>query len=243
MSLCSIEAHTIRGGSAGDFVALKFTDTGIGMSQDTVNRIFEPFFTTKPADRGTGLGLSTCERILKRSGGFIHVGSVLGKGTTFTIYFPRTAFAAPVGKEPSEDAAPASTGNKTILVVEDEEAVRMFTARVLEELEYTVVEAANGCEALKEVSIRPGGFDLIIADLLMPQMGGRQLVESARTFADPSCDIRVLFMSGYTDEDIIDDPAFGSEVAFLQKPFTVEILARTVRDILNATSSSVCVGA
>lgn len=229
----------IRSARPGEFVALRFSDTGTGMSRETIDRIFEPFFTTKPADRGTGLGLSTCDRIVTQGGGFINVASVLGEGTVFTIYFPRSEAAELEEKALTNDESLARGGNETILVVEDEEAVRMLTARVLEDLGYTVIEAENGLLAMNVLESRPEGVDLIITDLMMPQMSGRDLAAHARAQTNSQQrKTRVLFMSGYTDEDIVGDPDFTSAVSFLQKPFTPDTLARTVRLALKGSAAA-----
>ncbi len=216
-------------GSGREYVALQISDTGIGMSREVVDRIFEPFFTTKPADRGTGLGLSTCERIVKQAGGFIHVSSTVGKGTVFTIYFPRTDLPAPAAETTVEMDDRVQGASGTILVVEDEEAVRMLAARVLEEIGYTVFEAESGVDALKLLTERGSSVDLIITDLVMPGMSGQELIERLQSMDAAPC---VLFISGYTDDDIIGDASSEAEIAFLQKPFTPDALARKARETI-----------
>ena len=228
-ALSAEAAGLMPGASAGEFVCLRMADTGVGMSPELIQRIFEPFFTTKGTDKGTGLGLSTCEGIVRQAGGFISVVSELGGGTTFAIYFPRTAESAAVVPADAAETAGSQRGSGTILLVEDEEAVRMLAARVLEELGYDVIEAGNGFEALKQLAARGTGVDLIITDLVMPEMSGRELIERVRATSGPP---RVLYMSGYTDDDLIKDAVFEAEIAFLQKPFTPDILARKVHATL-----------
>jgi two-component system, cell cycle sensor histidine kinase and response regulator CckA len=224
-------AFGIRGSREGEFVALQISDTGVGMSREVMDRIFEPFFTTKGRDRGTGLGLSTCEGIVRQVKGFINVNSTPGAGTAFTIYIPRTEKTEVQVETASVEAGGTSGGSETILVVEDEDAVRMLTTRVLEDLGYTVLEAENGIAAISALERCPEGVDMIISDLVMPEMSGRELVEYVqKTF----CNTKILFMSGYTDDDIVNEAVTVSEVAFLQKPFTPTILAGKVREVLSA---------
>ncbi len=240
VNLSSEAATAMRGARVGEFVCLKVADTGTGMSQELIEHIFEPFFTTKGMDKGTGLGLSTCEGIVRQTEGFISVASEVGAGTVFSIYFPRST--APLLAEPTTDMeSPVSQGGSgTILLVEDEEAVRMLAARVLEELGYTVLEAGDGHAALKLLSERKVGVDLIITDMVMPELSGRELIERISAVNGVP---KVLYMSGYTDDDLIRDGVFEEEIAFLQKPFTPDILARKVRETMNpAEPFETCLG-
>ncbi len=219
----------MRGAREGEFVCLKITDTGTGMSPELIERIFEPFFTTKGPDKGTGLGLSTCEGIVRQSAGFIHVASTVGQGTSFAIYFPRTTEVQAIEDAGAEDGT-GYAGRETILIVEDEEVLRMLAARMLGELGYTVLEAANGFEALQVLSESNAPVDLILTDLVMPEMSGRELIERVRsTGAAP----KVLYMSGYTDDDVIREGIHQEEIAFLQKPFTSGNLLRKVRTTID----------
>jgi CheY-like chemotaxis protein len=163
------EAARLRMGREGEFVAVRIIDTGTGMSLEVVNRIFEPFFTTKGRDRGTGLGLSTCEGIVTQAGGFIDVTSTPGAGTTFSIYFPRTTMPGVHAEAVEQGPTQVTGGVETILLVEDEEAVRMLATRVLRGLGYTVVETSNGIEALAALEKYQSGIDLVISDLVMHQ--------------------------------------------------------------------------
>ena len=221
----------MRGAREGEFVCLKISDTGTGMSPELIERIFEPFFTTKGPDKGTGLGLSTCEGIVRQSGGFIHVHSTPGQGTTFSIFFPRTIETSPVGITDGAENQINCAGCETILIVEDEEVLRLLAARMLSELGYTVIEAANGFDALRVLSECETPVDLILTDLVMPEMSGRELIEHVRTTGSSP---KVLYMSGYTDDEVIREGISGAEISFLQKPFTSGVLVRKVRETIDA---------
>jgi two-component system, cell cycle sensor histidine kinase and response regulator CckA len=213
----------------GDYTALRVTDTGMGISPDILNKIFEPFFTTKEVGKGTGLGLSTVYGIVKQSGGFIFADSELGKGTSFTIYLPVYAAAAPVPatKSKAQDKKNELWGTGTILLVEDEDMVRSVAERALSRQGYTVLTANDGEEAL-EVLARGEQIDLMISDVVMPNMDGPTMVRLARE-ARP--DIPVLFMSGYAEEQLRKSIDIDN-VAFLPKPFSVTQLAEAARDAL-----------
>ncbi|HJR55298.1 MAG TPA: ATP-binding protein [Rhizomicrobium sp.] len=215
---------------AGDYVRLEVTDTGIGMSKEIQSKIFDPFFTTKPVGQGTGLGLATVYGIVKQSGGFIDVRSDVGKGTSFLIYLPRHAGEIVAAQE----AAPAArdvTGQDTILLVEDEEAVRSFAARALRMRGYNVLEAGGGDEALEIVQ---GGAEihLIITDVVMPNMDGPTMVKHVKQIKP---EIPVIFMSGYAEEAFRRDEGAG-DIHFLPKPFGLKQLAAKVKDVLSGTA-------
>jgi CheY-like chemotaxis protein len=208
---------------------LAVTDTGIGMDEQTRSRLFEPFFTTKAQGHGTGLGLSTVYGIVKQSNCEIVVYSEPGHGTCVKIYFPVVA------EEPVEDTSESLrsrvlSGTETILLVEDEEAVRRLVRRTLEKQGYQILVAASGTEALEIVQGHPGRIHLVISDVVMPQMGGRQLAERLQALRP---EIRVLFVSGYTENSILSSGNLVEGEAFLQKPFTPLALARRVRELLD----------
>jgi two-component system, cell cycle sensor histidine kinase and response regulator CckA len=218
----------------GPYVKLSVADTGSGMDRDTQAHIFEPFFTTKEEGKGSGLGLSTVFGIVTQSGGAIDVTSRVGHGTRFDIVFPRVAVDAPAGSSPQASAEPAG-GNETILLVEDDASVRMLLRDALRKLGYRVVEAKQGLEACLLASQELDRLDLLLTDMVMPGMGGRELAQHLITIKP---DLRILFMSGYTDDvGILAGHEQGTS-GFLQKPFTPELLARTVRKILDAPSSA-----
>ena len=212
----------------GPYVMLAVTDTGEGMAPEVLGRVFEPFFTTKDPGRGTGLGLSTAYGIVKQSGGYIFGYSELGEGTSFKVYLPRVRAA----REPQEVQEPFANGHargETILVVEDEEAVRKLIGQILETHGYSVLQAASGREALTVCRTdRP--IDLVISDVVMPDMRGPDLGD---LLADLRPGTRVLYMSGYPGQAIAHRGELPAGTPFLEKPFTQEILARAVRDLLD----------
>jgi len=216
----------------GDYVRLEVSDTGIGMSKEIQSKIFDPFFTTKPVGQGTGLGLATVYGIVKQSGGFIDVRSEVGNGTCFHIYLPRHAgeVAAAQGTDP---AAPARdvTGQDTILLVEDEEAVRSFAARALRMRGYEVLEASGGDEAL-EIVQSGAEIHLIVTDVVMPNMDGPTMVKHVKKLKP---DLPVIFMSGYAEEAFRRDEGSG-DIHFLPKPFGLKQLAAKVKDVLSGTA-------
>ncbi len=216
---------------AGPYVRLAVSDTGSGMDEETLDRIFEPFFTTKQRGKGTGLGLATVYGIVKQSGGFIWAYSEPGRGSSFKIYLPRT-FGAEAEESRSLRIGDRPLGSgETVLLVEDEDSVRSTVRLGLEACGYSVLEARSPGEALLMAERHPGPVDLILTDVVMPMMGGRELVERLRKIRP---DAAVLFMSGYTDNIIAHHGVLEPGVAFLQKPFTRDVLARKVREALLA---------
>ena len=214
---------------AGDYVMLTIADTGTGMSEEVKAHLFEPFFTTKPPGKGTGLGLATCFGIVKQNAGHINVHSELGRGTTFKIYFPQvqSALESPrVHIMPTE----ATGGNETVLLVEDEPVVRELAVATLREKGYTVVEAVNGEEGLRMARQHDGKIDLVLTDVVMPVMGGKEMADALRT-SHP--DTKVLFTSGYTEDAMGHHGVLRPGILFLQKPYMTATLARKVREVLD----------
>jgi PAS domain S-box-containing protein len=212
----------------GRHVMLAVTDTGSGMTEEVQRHVFEPFFTTKGPGKGTGLGLATVFGIVKQSGGHVWVYSEVGRGTTFKVYFPSVEEVAPArGSEESRPTAPSGTG--TVLLVEDDKQVRGMTRFALQSFGYTVLEAQDGEEALRVAQAHSGAIDLLITDVVMPGIGGRRLAEALSRFRPG---IKVLYVSGYTDDAVVRHGVLETEVAFLQKPFAMATLATKVRDVL-----------
>ena len=214
----------------GRYVWLAVSDTGCGMTEEVKARIFEPFFTTKEPGKGTGLGLATAYGIVKQSGGYIYVYSEPGHGTTFKIYLPLVEDGVPSGQShPGSKTMPK--GSETILLVEDEDAVRSLTRYTLQMQGYAVLEAKDGEEALRVAEKHQGGFHLLVTDVVMPRMSGWRLAEQ---LAPTHPGLKVMFLSGYTDDAVVRHGIVEAEVAFLQKPFTPSALAQKVRDVLDA---------
>jgi len=213
----------------GDYVSIEVIDTGCGIPKENLQRIFEPFFTTKGVGSGTGLGLSTVYGIVRQTGGFVLVESEKGEGTTFTILLPRhKGEARPDQGEPRERRGSDLTGSGTIMLVEDEDAVRVFSARALRNKGYQVLEAKNGEAALQQIGTDGNRIDLLITDVVMPQMDGPTLARHVRRMRP---DMRVIFISGYAEDRLgeID----GVEVAhFLPKPFSLKQLASKVKEVI-----------
>ena len=212
----------------GAYVMLSVSDTGSGMDQETQQRIFEPFFTTKETGKGTGLGLSTVYGIVKQSGGNIWVYSEPGMGTVFKVYLPRIDDATAVTVEKQETIV--LRGSETILLIEDEEVVRGLTKKILMQAGYNVLDAKGGEEAIRMCRAYPGPIDLLLTDVVMPEISGKEVADR---LVELRRGIRVLFMSGYTDEAIVQHGVLDASVEFLQKPFTWIGLTRKVRDVLN----------
>ncbi len=219
---------------AGSYVMMSMADNGLGMSPEVQARVFEPFFTTKSVHEGTGLGLSTVYGIVKQSGGHIVMYSEAGQGTIFKIYLPRADSSADL-QPVAEAATAASRGGETVLVVEDDAALRTVACRSLRQCGYIVLEAANGQEALRRCAEHEATLDLAITDMVMPQMSGVELAES---IASSYPEIRVLLMSGYTRDEAALRGIASERYAFLEKPFTPARLAARVREILDGERSS-----
>ena len=218
--------------SAGSYVMLAVSDTGVGMTAATRGRIFEPFFTTKELGRGTGLGLSTVYGIIKQSGGYIWVYSEPGLGTSFKIFLPRSTHQ-PAADSDLEWAGPAR-GSETVLLVEDEPAVQAVVLKILARYGYKALVASTPEQALQVCASHSGTIDLLLSDVVLPQMSGKEV---AGAVARRRPGIRVLYISGYTDDAIVQHGILEPGTAFLQKPFTPHALARKVREVLDATGS------
>jgi two-component system cell cycle sensor histidine kinase/response regulator CckA len=214
----------------GPYVLLAVTDTGCGMDEPTRARIFEPFFTTKEKGKGTGLGLSTVYGIVKQSGGAIWVYSELGKGTTFKVYLPRELTATTAADIKRPTVPRRTTGTETILVVDDEDALREITRRALAAAGYKVLTAADGDEAIETSAKHVGDIQLLLTDVVMPRMNGRVLAEElSRT--RPA--VKVVYMSGYADDAIVHNGVLDAGTNFLGKPFTSADLTGKVREVLD----------
>jgi two-component system, cell cycle sensor histidine kinase and response regulator CckA len=219
----------------GDYVLLAVTDSGEGIASEHLAHIFEPFYTTKEAGKGTGLGLATVYGIVKQNGGYIWVYSELGLGTTFKIYLPRVPSASEkVGVAPASLASP--NGCETLLLVEDEAAVRRSTQEYLIQHGYNVLEAANGEDALRLSRQYCGPIDLLVSDVVMPNMGGAKLAEQ---IAAERPNIQVLFVSGYAENTVLRHGKIDVTARFLQKPFSLAVLARKIREVLDQEQSRI----
>ncbi len=217
------------GMTAGLYAVLRISDTGVGMPREVRDHLFEPFFTTREVGRGSGLGLSTVYGIVKQMGGHIEVDSTLGQGTTFTIYLPLAA-AKQAGKPASKGKEKPLQGKENILIVEDEDVVRNLTVRMLQTLGYRTVQARHGVEALEVCQSHPDPIDLVLTDMIMPQMNGKEFVEKLRGLGNKS---KVLFVSGYSSEDTVGGKTIGVDTPLIQKPFTREQLAAKIREVLD----------
>jgi signal transduction histidine kinase/CheY-like chemotaxis protein len=223
-----MQAESVR---PGRYIVLAVSDDGLGMDAETRRRIFEPFYTTKPLGEGTGLGLSTVFGIVKQSGGYIDVQSEPGKGSTFLIYFPAMlqegigeAVMNGVHTEPAR-------GSETILLVEDDDSVRKLTFEILSDMGYTVLEAGSGQQALERCKSHSGPIDLLLTDVVMARMNGRELAEKILELRPG---IKIVYMSGYTDDAILRRGVETSGLAFITKPFAPEALTEKIREVLQS---------
>jgi PAS domain S-box-containing protein len=235
------EAYTRQhpGSKAGDFVMLSVTDTGTGIDSETLAHIFEPFFTTKERGKGTGLGLATVYGIVKQSDGYVWVSSAPGKGTSFEVYLPRIEEPVTV-IEPAVPTVETFQGAETVLLVEDADALRKLTHMLLEQHGYRVLAAANGAEALLKTQEKPERINLLLTDVIMPGLNGRALAERLGSL-QPG--LKVLYMSGYTDDAIVNHGVLESGTYLLHKPFSEESLIRKVREVLDADHAALPVPA
>jgi CheY-like chemotaxis protein len=228
------DAHS-RNLGAGQYVRVEVRDTGIGMDPEMQTHIFEPFFSTKEADKGTGLGLATVLGIIEQSGGAIWCNSELGQGTKFRILLPAVPGVLDQVERPAGTLAASPKGAaEVILLVEDEDRVRTLVRRILEARGYVILEAKDGREGLSMCENHKGAIDLLVSDVVMPELGGRELAESARKLRP---DLKVLFTSGHT-QDVLLKEGIKNGAAFLQKPYLPAELAHKVREVLDAEPRS-----
>jgi len=230
-----------KGMPAADYVRIDVADTGTGIPAEIVDKIFEPFFSTKEVGKGTGLGLSTVYGIVKQTGGFVYVDSEAGTGTSFHIFLPRHLPEQEVqpdavagngaAKEPPADVKPRTdlTGQGTILLVEDEEGLRSLNARGLRSRGYSVIEASNGIEALEALEEKNGAVDLVVSDVVMPEMDGPTLLKTMR---GRNPDLKIIFVSGYAEDAFEKSLPENQQFAFLPKPFTLSQLVAAVKETM-----------
>jgi two-component system cell cycle sensor histidine kinase/response regulator CckA len=230
-----------KGMPAAEYVRIDVTDTGTGIPSEIVDKIFEPFFSTKEVGKGTGLGLSTVYGIVKQTGGFIYVDSGPGAGTSFRIFLPRhhpeqeeaaqdAAVAHSAAREAAAEAKPRDlTGQGTILLVEDEEGLRSLNARGLRSRGYSVIEASNGVEALEALEEKNGAVDLVVSDVVMPEMDGPTLLKTMR---GKNPDLKIIFVSGYAEDAFEKSLPENQQFAFLPKPFTLSQLVAAVKETM-----------
>jgi CheY-like chemotaxis protein len=218
----------------GPYVMIAVTDTGTGMDNQTLHRLFEPFFTTKAVGKGTGLGLSVVHGIVKQSGGHIWVYSEPGKGTTFKVYFPAVEEALSVTTAEFRLPGEALRGSETILLVEDEQVVRDLASMVLEGYGYNLLAASDPDEAVLLATRFKGKIHLLLTDVVLPQCSGRVLRERLATTRP---DMKVIYMSGYTENAVVHRGVVDAGTAFVQKPFSTAALAKKVRDVLDGMIS------
>jgi two-component system cell cycle sensor histidine kinase/response regulator CckA len=212
----------------GPYIMLALTDTGTGMTRQVQDRLFEPFFTTKEVGQGTGLGLATVHSIVMRSGGSVNVYSEIGRGTSFKVYFPR-AEATETAIEPQPPSARPRAGMETVLLVEDADELRELARRLLQLQGYTVLLAANADEAYRVAEDNPV-IDVLLTDVVMPGASGPELT---RRLIERRPMLKVIYMSGYTEESIVQHGVIKPGIAFLHKPFTAETLGRKIREVLD----------
>jgi two-component system cell cycle sensor histidine kinase/response regulator CckA len=231
-----------KGMPAADYVRINITDTGTGIPAEIVDKIFEPFFSTKEVGKGTGLGLSTVYGIVKQTGGFVYVDSEAGKGTSFHIFLPRHRPELEVQPEPqaangaAKDVAAKPradlTGQGTILLVEDEDGLRSLNARGLRSRGYSVIEASNGVEAMEALEEKDGAVDLVVSDVVMPEMDGPTLLREMRK-RNPN--LKIIFVSGYAEEAFDKSLPENEQFAFLPKPFALSALVEKVKETMTAS--------
>ena len=229
---------------AADYVRIDVADTGTGIPAEIVDKIFEPFFSTKEVGKGTGLGLSTVYGIVKQTGGFVYVDSEAGKGTTFRIFLPRhrpeleaqpePQAAGGAAKEAAAEAKPQAdlTGQGTILLVEDEDGLRSLNARGLRSRGYSVIEAANGVEAMEVMAENDGAVDLVVSDVVMPEMDGPTMLKEMRA-KNPN--VKIIFVSGYAEDAFEKSLPENQQFAFLPKPFALAALVAKVKETMTAS--------
>jgi two-component system, cell cycle sensor histidine kinase and response regulator CckA len=230
-----------KGMPVAEYVRIDISDTGSGIAPDIVDKIFEPFFSTKEVGKGTGLGLSTVYGIVKQTGGFIYVDSEAGHGTSFHIFLPRhhpeqevqpdAAAVNGAAREPSTEPKPRAdlTGQGTILLVEDEEGLRSLNARGLRSRGYSVIEASNGVEAMEALEQKDGAVDLVVSDVVMPEMDGPTLLKTMR---GRNPDLKIIFVSGYAEDAFGKSLPENQQFAFLPKPFTLAQLVAAVKETM-----------
>ncbi len=234
-----VAKYAYKGMPSADYVLVEVSDTGTGMPPEIIDKIFEPFFSTKEVGKGTGLGLSTVYGIVKQTGGFVYVDSQPGEGTTFRIFLPRhhaaqevqsDAAANGAAREPAE-AKPRTdlTGQGTILLVEDEEGLRSLNARGLRSRGYSVIEASNGIEAMEALEEKNGAVDLVVSDVVMPEMDGPTLLREMR-IRNPN--LKIIFVSGYAEEAFDKSLPENEQFAFLAKPFALSALVEKVKETM-----------
>jgi CheY-like chemotaxis protein len=227
-------ASTHADTTPGPYVMISVTDTGAGMTRDVREKLFEPFFTTKEKGKGTGLGLPSVYGIVKQSGGFVWVYSEPGKGTTFKVYLPKSEETRSTSRNtPTRNR---KIGSETILLVEDDDEVRSVATRILRRNGYRVLEAGNGADALRVCEEEDEPVDLIVTDIVMPEMNGPELAEKIR---EKQPDARILFTSGYTEDAVIRQSFLHPGEAFIEKPFTPASLAKKARELLDPDWSDV----
>ena len=236
-----VAKYAYKGMPSADYVLVEVSDTGTGIPADIVGKIFEPFFSTKEVGKGTGLGLSTVYGIVKQTGGFVYVDSEAGHGTTFRIFLPRyhpeqeaqpeAAAAGETAKAPSAEAKPRTdlTGQGTILLVEDEDGLRSLNARGLRSRGYSVIEASNGIEAMEALEQKDGAVDLVVSDVVMPEMDGPTLLKNMR---GRNPDLKIIFVSGYAEDAFEKSLPENQQFAFLPKPFTLSQLVAAVKETM-----------
>ena len=224
---------------AAEYVLIEVKDSGVGVPPDLIEKIFEPFFSTKEVGKGTGLGLSTVYGIVKQTGGFIYLESEVGKGTAFRIFLPRhvpgaaeveaAATLVPAATADADRPAADLTGQGTILLVEDEEGLRSLNARGLRSRGYSVIEASNGVEAMEALEEKNGAVDLVVSDVVMPEMDGPTLLKAMR---GRNPDLKIIFVSGYAEDAFEKSLPENQQFAFLPKPFTLSQLVAAVKETM-----------